>query len=183
MRLTSARVQKYRSIRDTGWFDVEPQKTIMVGVNEAGKSAALQALQQVNPPDGVAGFDALRDYPRSEYNDLSTGAVDPENVEVVSVKFSLDKDDIAKLPAGYENVIYMRSRYLSNRSADGIEGGPARVVVNSDLTKDLARMAAHADKQYSGETAAHRGVARQLLHDYGPGHGASSVAGRHRCPR
>jgi energy-coupling factor transporter ATP-binding protein EcfA2 len=151
MRLTSARVQKYRSIRDTGWFDIEPQKTIMVGPNEAGKTVALQALQQINPPDGVTGFDALRDYPRSEYNDITTGAVDPKNVEVVSVKFSLDKDDIANLPAGYENAVYTRSRYLNNRSTHGIEGGPARVVINSVVTKDLARMAAHADKQYSGE--------------------------------
>lgn len=151
MRLTSARVQKYRSIKDTGWFDIEPDKTIMVGPNEAGKTVALQALQQINPPDGVTGFDALRDYPRSEYNDITTGAVDPENVEVVSVRLSLDKDDIAKLPAGYENAVYTRSRYLSNRSTHGIEGGPGRVVINSNLSKDLTRMAAHADKQYFGE--------------------------------
>jgi predicted ATP-dependent endonuclease of OLD family len=81
MRLLSARVQKYRSIRDTGWFEVEGQKTILVGPNEAGKSAVLQALRQLNRPDGVAGFDALRDYPRSEYNDITTGAVDPNDVE------------------------------------------------------------------------------------------------------
>jgi hypothetical protein len=35
MRLSSARVQKYRSVKDTGWFDVEEQKTIVVGSNEA----------------------------------------------------------------------------------------------------------------------------------------------------
>ena len=50
MRLSSARVQKYRSVKDTGWFDVEEQKTILVGSNEAGKSAVLQALQQLKPP-------------------------------------------------------------------------------------------------------------------------------------
>ena len=31
MRLAKARVQNYRSVRDTGWFDVEHTKTIMVG--------------------------------------------------------------------------------------------------------------------------------------------------------
>lgn len=105
MRLTSARVQKYRSIKDTGWFEIEPQKTIMVGPNEAGKTVALQALQQINVPGGVAGFDALRDYPRSEYNDITAGRVDPADVEVVSAKFSLGDDDIAKLPPGYENAV------------------------------------------------------------------------------
>lgn len=53
MRLTKARVQGYRSIVDTGYFDVEDGKTILVGPNEAGKTAILQALQKLNPPEGV----------------------------------------------------------------------------------------------------------------------------------
>ena len=50
MRLTHVRVQNYRSVRDTGWFDVEKAKTILVGPNEAGKTAVLEALQRINPP-------------------------------------------------------------------------------------------------------------------------------------
>lgn len=73
MRLKRARVQTYRSIRDTGFFEVESGKTILVGPNEAGKSAILQALQQINAPKGVKGFDPLRDYPRALYNDITTG--------------------------------------------------------------------------------------------------------------
>jgi recombinational DNA repair ATPase RecF len=42
MRLKSARVTKYRSIRDSGWFDVEDGKSILVGPNEAGKTALLR---------------------------------------------------------------------------------------------------------------------------------------------
>lgn len=60
MRLTKARVQGYRSIIDTGYFDVEDRKTILVGPNEAGKTAILQALQKLNPPEGVQLFDPLR---------------------------------------------------------------------------------------------------------------------------
>lgn len=150
VRLKSVRVQKYRSIRDTGWFDIESDKTILVGANEAGKSAVLQALQQLRHPEGVAGFDALRDYPRSEYNDITTGAVDTTKVEVVSAKFSLDKDDLAQLPSGFENAIYTRSQYLDNHAIHDVEGGPERVAFHAELKKDLARMAAHTDKQHSG---------------------------------
>ncbi len=50
MRLIKARVQGYRSIIDTGYFDVENDKTILFGPNEAGKTAILQALQKLNPP-------------------------------------------------------------------------------------------------------------------------------------
>lgn len=45
MRLVSARIQKYRSIRDTGWFDVEHGKTILVGSNEAGKTVSVQSVR------------------------------------------------------------------------------------------------------------------------------------------
>jgi len=50
MRLTKARVRMYRSIRDTGDFEIENGKTIFVGPNEAGKTVILQAIQQLNAP-------------------------------------------------------------------------------------------------------------------------------------
>lgn len=78
MKLAKARVENYRSILDTGAFDVETLKTIMVGPNEAGKSAILQALQQTNPPEGISGFDSLRDYPRKLLNRIDRGEVDPK---------------------------------------------------------------------------------------------------------
>ncbi len=37
MRLTKARIQGYRSIIDSEFFEVENGKTILVGPNEAGK--------------------------------------------------------------------------------------------------------------------------------------------------
>ena len=69
MRLTKARVQGYRSVIDSGWFEVENGKTILVGPNEAGKTAILQALQKLNPPEGVELFNPLRDYPRAKYDE------------------------------------------------------------------------------------------------------------------
>jgi len=52
MRLKKARVTKYRSVRDSGWFGVESEKTILVGPNEAGKTVLLEALQRINAPRG-----------------------------------------------------------------------------------------------------------------------------------
>jgi len=145
MRLSAARVQKYRSIRDTGWFDIEDAKTILVGPNEAGKSAILQALQQINPPEGVRKFEALRDYPRSEYNDISTGKVKPANVTVASARFELDEDDKAAMPEEFRKCKYIFHRQLDNNGWHTLEGGPA-VPTYADLTKDLRRLVAHIDK-------------------------------------
>ena len=53
MKLVRARVQSYRNIRDTEWFEIEDAKTILGGPNKARKTALLEALLQVNPPDGT----------------------------------------------------------------------------------------------------------------------------------
>ncbi|EJN39346.1 hypothetical protein PMI38_01154 [Pseudomonas sp. GM84] len=98
MRLIKARVQNYRSIIDTGEFEVENLKTILVGPNEAGKTAILQALQQLNPPAKAPKFNVLRDYPRSKYHKISRKEVDAENVEVVRGTFSLSDEEISNAP-------------------------------------------------------------------------------------
>lgn len=146
MKLSKARIQNYRSIVDTGWFEVEGKKTILVGPNEAGKTAILQALQHINPPDSTAKLDALRDYPRSLYNDISTGRVKPSAVTVVEAHFRLDPEDIALLPPGFENCVYRRGRKLDNEPWHDIEGGPS-VSKYKDIKKDLTRLCAHADSR------------------------------------
>ena len=47
MRLLRARVLNYQSILDSGWVLLEPV-TCLVGKNESGKTAFLQALQKLN---------------------------------------------------------------------------------------------------------------------------------------
>lgn len=152
MRLSKARVQNYRSIKDTGWFDIEHGKTIMVGPNEAGKTAVLQALQQINAPDGVDGFDALRDYPRSNYNDIKTGKSKPEDIVVASVSFMLESDDKGEMPAGFEDCTYVVHRYLNNEATHTIEGG-SQVPTFGDVKKDFARLCSHIDAQLAASTA------------------------------
>jgi len=44
MRIESATVSNFRCVRNTGKFDVESDKTILVGINEAGKMGLLHEL-------------------------------------------------------------------------------------------------------------------------------------------
>ena len=65
MILKTALVQKFRSIENSGAVRFEPDVTCLVGKNESGKTAFLEALHQANPSGGPGrGFDELRDYPR-----------------------------------------------------------------------------------------------------------------------
>lgn len=142
MRLVKARVQKYRSIRDSGWFDIEKSKTILVGPNEAGKTVLLQALQQLNPPKGHRAFDPLRDYPRSDYNDITTGAVHPKNVTVVEGHFELEEEDRAAIPEEFKDCTYVVGRRLDNSTWHDLRSSTTLPRLQ-DLKFDLTRLAAH----------------------------------------
>ena len=160
MKLIQARVQNYRSIRDTGWFDVEDAKTILVGPNEAGKTALLEALLQVNPPDGAKGFDALRDYPRKLYNaDIQSGKRDPGEIPVATAMFALEADDLVGLPDSFSGATYCCTRHLNNELKGKIVGGPETAVFTEEIRKDLQRLASHVDGR-----AAEGGVADAPTH-------------------
>lgn len=147
MRLKTARIQNYRSIRDTGEFEVEAHKSILVGPNEAGKSAILRALQQVNPPKDVKGFDPLRDYPRADYNDISTKKVDPADVRVVTVTFSLEDEDTALLPEPMRGCAYRCGRNLDNVFHHALLDAP-QIPEYGSLKKSILRLAAHVDGRF-----------------------------------
>lgn len=64
MHLKSVQVTNFRSVDDSGEFELAPV-TCLVGKNEAGKSAILLALAALNPHDATPVLlDRERDYPR-----------------------------------------------------------------------------------------------------------------------
>jgi len=151
MRLVRARIKGYKSIKDTGYFDVEKTKTIFVGPNEAGKTAIFQALQRLNPPSGVIPFNPLRDYPRSDYDrDIARRGIDPSAFTVVECHFSIEPQDAALLPPGYENAVYVVGRRLDNSGWHRMDGGPKQLTF-SDLEDDLDRFSVHIDKNFKKE--------------------------------
>jgi predicted ATP-dependent endonuclease of OLD family len=147
MRLVKARVQNYRSILDTGEFEIEKLKTILVGPNEAGKTVLLKALQQLNKPDDISGFVPLRDYPRSKYNDITTNKVKPENITVVTGYFDLEEKDKALIPEDYHQCQYRLYRNLNNKGYHTLINAP-KLFQYVDIKKSLNRMASHMDVNF-----------------------------------
>ncbi|MBM0225494.1 hypothetical protein JNW87_07915, partial [Micromonospora sp. ATA51] len=98
MRVTKAQITKYKSIADSGEFLVDDHMTALVGKNEAGKTAVLEAIYRFNslPSGHPTTFEPLRDYPRSSYNrdKAKTGLVEP-----IQLTFALDTDDVAAVEA------------------------------------------------------------------------------------
>ena len=63
MKLTAVETTNYKSIENAGKVEIDEAATAMVGKNESGKTAWLQALRRLNPVDD-AEYNPTRHYPR-----------------------------------------------------------------------------------------------------------------------
>jgi predicted ATPase len=96
MELKAVRISNYKCIEDSTEFSVGPV-TCLVGKNESGKTALLDALYRLNPyyPDDKS-FDKVREYPRRyllEYSDRHK----PGEAKVVETKWDLEANDVSKV--------------------------------------------------------------------------------------
>ena len=96
MKLLSARIENFKCIEDTGDFSIAPV-TCLVGKNESGKTAILQALYKLNadmPENG--NFYPLQEYPRRNYSTYKERhASEPDNV--LTTVWELDDADIEEI--------------------------------------------------------------------------------------
>ncbi len=68
IRLKEARVFKYKSIEDSSLVPIAKNVTVLVGKNESGKTAFLEALYKALPlGKEEAQFNYVFDYPRKDY--------------------------------------------------------------------------------------------------------------------
>ena len=101
MKLTKVRIKNYKCIHDSTEFDID-DITCLVGKNESGKTAVLEALNKFNPFDPAdqkpIEFDCQNDRPVeiARSHQLENG--------VVEVTFSLEQEDIEEI----ENFITCR---------------------------------------------------------------------------
>lgn len=97
MQLTKVHINEFKSIRDSNEFTVG-DITCLVGKNEAGKTALLQALYRLNPilPDD-GKYSITDDYPRWDVQDyqieVETGT--RKHASVVEAVFTLDDSDVS----------------------------------------------------------------------------------------
>lgn len=92
MKLVRAKLRRYRSIEDAAEFDVEPDVTCLVGKNESGKTAVLQALYKSSPVDS-ATFDEGIDFPSRMTRERKAEG----KIVVSELTYELEDSDIAHL--------------------------------------------------------------------------------------
>lgn len=118
MVLVDVRIKNYKCILDSETFAID-QLTCLVGKNESGKSAILQALYKLNPVDKEDTYDALYEYPKMYQTDFEAGLIDDgdtvvishwkfttEEIEALGEKFGVDfinESTVVTVSNGYNN--------------------------------------------------------------------------------
>ncbi len=107
MRLKKVHITEFQSIRDANSFEVN-DITCLVGKNEAGKTAILQALYRLNPIiESENEFDVTDDYPRSDVEDYQQEVESGRRKPAIVVKaiFSLESVDLQDLQGDYGDIL------------------------------------------------------------------------------
>ena len=97
MLLVDVRIKNYKCILDSETFTVD-QMTCLVGKNESGKSAILQALYKLNPVDKEDIYDALYEYPKMYQTDFEAGEIPDGNTVLIS-HWKFTENEITEIDA------------------------------------------------------------------------------------
>lgn len=123
--LTSVTINKYKSYETPQSYDVDDRVTVLVGKNESGKTAALEATAKTNyfQEDEKFKFSVTHDYPRNEKKKYDKS---DEVAEVVTCHYRISSELMAVIAneigenALQSNVFSITSDYENGRKIGGI---------------------------------------------------------------
>ena len=121
MKLRQFQVREFKSVWDSGPVNVDNQVTCLVGKNEAGKTALLQALYRTNPIiPSAANFDETYDYPKREVEDYRFDVKNGSREEAVVVEclYELETFDTQMVEKAF-GVHTLKSDQLRHRTYYG----------------------------------------------------------------
>lgn len=120
MKLTKVTVHKYKSFLTEQTVDIEPDVTRIVGKNESGKSALLEAIAKTryyNQNDVTFKFNKDLDYPRSKL----IGAR-KENPIAVSCEYTLSGEEMSEIEERFAPGILKSNSFTLDTKYDGHRG-------------------------------------------------------------
>jgi predicted ATP-dependent endonuclease of OLD family len=91
MKLKNVEIHKYKSFSEKQEFEVEDDITILVGMNESGKTSALEVIAKTNyfQNDEQFKFSLTHDFPRKEKKRIDKSGEDPN---AVTCTYEIDKE-------------------------------------------------------------------------------------------
>ncbi|MGC0788746.1 AAA family ATPase [Pantoea agglomerans] len=108
MKLVKTKVGPFRSINEPQEVAIDPEVTVLVGMNEAGKTVFLKALHKANDALGKEKFNVTDDYPRKDLTTYKKKHEEDAEVAVVleyaptdEQIYLINKSLDVEIPIGY----------------------------------------------------------------------------------
>ncbi|MDB6109440.1 MAG: hypothetical protein JWR69_1190 [Pedosphaera sp.] len=175
MRLTRFKIQKYKSVIDSGWVNVA-NLTVLVGKNEAGKTSLLKALHKFNPfkPEP---YSLSREWPRGLRGERSEAQVvctaefrlepgEKKKLEELAAQpWPLDDIQVTKNYAGRFEVLFPEAVFPANLHSNELASSAKDLPQPADQLSGEFRGAANecrAEATLTGRQKAHDFVVRSL---------------------
>lgn len=135
MKLTNVTIKKYKSIETDQEFTIENDVTVLVGMNESGKTSVLEALAKTHyfQPDDNFKFTTTHDYPRREKKSMDKSGKNPVAIECTyALTGELHDRIVADVgPDVFGNVHFtVSTNYSNGRSFPGVSADQKQFIEN-----------------------------------------------------
>src|SRR5258708_2005982 len=117
MKLKTVEITEFHSVRKSNPFEVG-DITCLVGKNEAGKTAILDALYRLNPIiPSHSKFDITDDYPRADVEDYQQAVNSGSRKPAVAVRatFVLSKEEVEEMEEDFGKGVLVRNEVTLSR--------------------------------------------------------------------
>lgn len=126
MKLKKVIVHKYKSFESDQEFEVQDDITILVGMNESGKTSVLESIAKTRyfQEDKKFKFNLTHDYPRREKKSIDKSG---ENPKAITCYYSIDSETLMKIDKEFgtnvlKNVDFsITTKYDNKRNFSGVE--------------------------------------------------------------
>jgi predicted ATP-dependent endonuclease of OLD family len=152
MKLITAHVTNFKSIDDSDLVKID-KVTCLVGKNESGKTAFLQALQKISPVENSDGNFDIMDYPRKGFTKYKQ-IHEKQPADVVTVEFELTDEEIRKIESDLgkdilkSKVVTATKNYKNTRTwkiQTKEKAAVQFILANSELLEDIKKQAANIE--------------------------------------
>jgi ABC-type cobalamin/Fe3+-siderophores transport system ATPase subunit len=115
MLLKSVQIDHFKHVLDSTLVEIQPDITCLVGKNESGKTAFLEALRRLKPAQGNVDFSIGKHYPAWLEKMHKRQGKTLEQSKPIQVVFELGDADVAAVEAVFgEGVLTSRTFGLRN---------------------------------------------------------------------
>ena len=118
MKLKTVQIDHFKHVLDSTPVEIQPDITCLVGKNESGKTAFLEALRRLKPAQGAVDFNINEHYPawlekkhRKEGKDLNAA-------QPVTCTFEMEDEDVEAIESVFGSGVVINEDFIISRRYD-----------------------------------------------------------------